>query len=323
MSSAEALAEAVRRGERRAVAKAITLVESTRRDDADAAERLLSALFPFTGRALRLGVSGVPGAGKSTLIDAVGLCAVSSGQRVGVLTVDPSSRVSGGSILGDRTRMGRLGQSEYAFVRPSPSAGASGGLSLRTREAALVLDAAGYDLLIIETVGVGQAEVQITELADLVLLVLLAGAGDEVQAMKRGILEHADIIAFNKADGENAPLAQAARDEMSAALGWLRKQAPPVFAVSARDGEGTQPLYEATRALFARGQSDGSFERRRREQRLRWLDEVIERELYARFESRANALKKRELTDAVARGELLPLRAAHELLGTLEGAAEL
>lgn len=315
MSSPEALAEAVRRGERRAVAKAITLVESTRGEDADAAERLLTELFPFTGRALRVGVSGVPGAGKSTLIDALGLSAVSAGHRVGVLTVDPSSRVSGGSILGDRTRMARLGQSERAFVRPSPSAGASGGLSLHTREAALVLDAAGYDLLIIETVGVGQAEVQISELSDLVVLVLLAGAGDEVQAMKRGILEHADVIVFNKADGENAAAARAARDEMSAALAWVRKQPPPVFAVSAREGEGVQALFEAIREQSTRAESDGSLDRRRREQRKRWLDEVIERELYARFESRVDAARKRELTEAVARGELLPLRAAHALLG--------
>lgn len=314
MNQLEVLAEGVTRGERRAVAKAITLVESARREDANARERLLEAIFPFTGRALRLGVSGVPGAGKSTLIDALGLAAVGAGRSVGVLTVDPSSQVSGGSILGDRTRMGRLGQSERAFVRPSPSLGASGGLSRRTREAALVLDAAGYEWLIIETVGVGQAEVQISELSDLVLLVLLAGAGDDVQAMKRGILEHADLIVFNKADGENAHLARAARDEMSSALGWLRKRPPEVLAVSAREGEGIDGLYTAVNERFAVAESEGALEARRRGQRVRWLDDVIDRELRERFEAGASAAKRRELAEAVERGEVLPLRAARELL---------
>lgn len=314
MSSPELLAEGVLRGERRAIAKAITLVESARRDDAGPRERLLETIFPFTGRALRLGVSGVPGAGKSTLIDALGLAAVAAELRVGVLSVDPSSRVSGGSILGDRTRMGRLGQSERAFVRPSPSAGASGGLARRTREAALVLDAAGYDWLVIETVGVGQAEVEISELSDLVLLVLLAGAGDDVQAMKRGILEHADLIAFNKADGDHAPLVRAARDEMTSALSWVRKRPPPVFAVSARDGEGIEALYAAVGECFARAKDDGALDVRRREQRLRWLDEVIDGALRERFEARASAALRGELTEAVARGQMLPSRAARELL---------
>jgi LAO/AO transport system kinase len=308
------LVEGVKRADRRAIGRAITLVESTRKEDTKPALELLSALYPFAGRALRLGVSGVPGAGKSTLIDALGLHAIAHGRRVGVLSVDPSSRVSGGSILGDRTRMARLSQAEQAFVRPSPSAGAHGGLALRTREAAVVLAAAGYDFLIIETVGVGQAEVSVSELSDVVLLVLLAGAGDDVQAMKRGILEHADVIAFNKADGANAPFAQAARDELSAALSWVRRTSPPVLALSAIEGSGVSELFDLIMQRFAAAESDGSITRKRREQRLEWFQHSIERALRDRFESSTDGALRQRMTESVARGDILPVLAAHELL---------
>ncbi|MFZ5894496.1 MAG: methylmalonyl Co-A mutase-associated GTPase MeaB [Myxococcota bacterium] len=308
------LAEAVKRGERRAIAKAITLVESTRREDAISAEHLLAEIHSATGRALRLGVSGVPGAGKSTLIDALGREAIGAGHRVGVLTIDPSSRVSGGSLLGDRTRMGRLAQAEQAFVRPSPSSGASGGLGRRTREASLVLEAAGYDLIIIETVGTGQAEIAISELSDLVLLVLLTGAGDDVQTMKRGILEHADVIAFNKADGDNLGAAQAARDQTSSALSWLRRDAPPVFALSALNDAGITELFQAIVARFARVSADGSLERLRRAQRLIWLEQALTSALLERFAAASNPVLREQLTDAVGRGELLPPLAARQLL---------
>lgn len=308
------LVEGVKRGDRRALAKAITLVESTRKEDIEPALELLSMLYPLGARALRLGVSGVPGAGKSTLIDALGLHAIASGRRVGVLTIDPSSRVSGGSILGDRTRMGRLGQAEQAFVRPSPSSGAGGGLGLRTREAAVVLAAAGFDFLMIETVGVGQAEVSVSELCDAVLLVLLAGAGDDVQAMKRGILEHADVIVFNKADGANVASARAARDELSAALSWVRRASPPVLASSALDGTGIAELFDAIVQRFAAAESDGSLESRRREQRLQWFEHSIDSALKERFEASTDGATRQKMAESVARGDVLPALAAHALL---------
>jgi LAO/AO transport system kinase len=313
-AAARTLAEAVKRADRRAIAKAITLVESKKSDDVAAAAELLDELYPATGHALRLGVSGVPGAGKSTLIDALGREAIRSGRRVGVLTVDPSSRLSGGSVLGDRTRMARLAQAPEAFVRPSPSSGASGGLGPRTREALIVLEAAGYDVLIVETVGTGQAEIAITELTDVVLLVLLAGAGDDVQTIKRGILEHADIIAFNKADGANLAASNAARDQMGAVFSWLRKDGPRVFALSALHDEGTAELFQSIVERFAANSADGSIERQRRAQRLAWLQHAIAEALLERFASSASAALRERLTDAVARGEVLPLRAARELL---------
>jgi len=311
---ARALAEAVMRADRRAIAKAITLVESTRPGDLYLAEQLLAELYPASGRALRLGVSGVPGAGKSTLIDALGREAIRLGRRVGVLTVDPSSRLSGGSVLGDRTRMLRLAQAREAFVRPSPSSGESGGLGPRTREALIVLEAAGYDLIIVETVGTGQAEIAITELTDIVLLLLLTGAGDDVQTIKRGILEHADIIAFNKADGANLSASSAARDQMAAAFSWLRKDAPRVFALSALYDEGVAPLYESIVDRFAANTEDGSVERKRRAQRLAWLERALSEALLMRFAASESAALRQELTEAVGRGELLPLQAARQLL---------
>ncbi|MGC4089772.1 MAG: methylmalonyl Co-A mutase-associated GTPase MeaB [Polyangiaceae bacterium] len=307
-----ALGDGVKRGERRAIAKAITLVESSLERDRELAEELLVELYPASGRALRLGVSGVPGAGKSTLIDALGSQALSAGRRVGVLSVDPSSRVSGGSVLGDRTRMARLGQAAQAFVRPSPSAGASGGVAPRTREALIVLEAAGYDFVIVETVGTGQAELGVTELSDIVLLVLLAGAGDDVQTLKRGILEYADIVAFNKADGANATQTLAACDQMSAAFSWLRKDSPRAFAVSALEAVGIAELYAAILERFEAERASGAIEQQRAAQRLAWLEQALLSALLARLPS--DSAPTVELRAAVGRGELLPLRAARELV---------
>src|SRR5213595_2508312 len=235
-SRPEALAADVRAGSRRALAKAITLVESTRANHQRAAQRLLELLLPGTGRAARVGVSGVPGVGKSTFIEVFGLHLIGLGKKVAVLAVDPSSALSGGSILGDKTRMPRLATASGAFIRPSPSAGSFGGVTRRTREALLVCEAAGYDVVLVETVGVGQSEFAVAAMVDFFLVLMLAGAGDELQGIKRGILELADALAINKADGDNVGRADLARAQYLAAFHLLRSGGlwePPVVTVSA------------------------------------------------------------------------------------------
>src|SRR3989454_5559301 len=235
-SRPEALAADVRAGSRRALAKAITLVESTRADHQHAAQRLLELLLPDTGHAVRVGISGVPGVGKSTFIEAFGLHLIGMGKRVAVLAVDPSSARSGGSILGDKTRMPRLSASTDAFIRPSPSAGSLGGVTRRTREALLVCEAAGYDVVLVETVGVGQSEVAVASMVDFFLVLMLAGAGDELQGIKKGILELADCLAVNKADGDNVAKAEQAAAQYRAALNLLgpggSRWEPPVLTIS-------------------------------------------------------------------------------------------
>src|SRR5512145_2668124 len=221
----EALAAAVCARDRRALAKAITLVESTRADHQESAQRLLEVLLPRTGTAARVGVSGVPGVGKSTFIEAFGLYLIGLGKRVAVLAVDPSSARSGGSILGDKTRMPRLSATPEAFIRPSPSGGSLGGVARRTREAMLLCEAAGYDVVIVETVGVGQSEYAVASMVDFFLVLMLAGAGDELQGIKKGILELADALAINKADGDNVARAERAAAEYRGALRLFRHTA--------------------------------------------------------------------------------------------------
>src|SRR5713101_3160682 len=246
-SRPEALAADVRAGSRRALAKAITLVESTRADHQRAAQRLLELLLPDTGRAARLGVSGVPGVGKSTFIEAFGLHLIGGGKKVAVLAVDPSSALSGGSILGDKTRMPRLATASGAFIRPSPSAGSFGGVTRRTREALLVCEAAGHDVVLVETVGVGQSEFAVAAMVDFFLVLLLAGAGDELQGIKKGILELADALAINKADGDNVGHAEQAAAEYHAALNVFSHAtplwAPPVLIVSGLEEKGIDRVW--------------------------------------------------------------------------------
>jgi len=316
MSSGSPLVEGVRKGDRLALSRAITLVESRRREDAGPAEALLAELYPASGTALRVGVTGAPGVGKSTLLDALGMHAVAAGQRVGVMSVDPTSHRRGGSLLGDRVRMARLSLSDAAFIRASPSGGARGGLGRRTREALVLLEAAGYGLIFVESVGVGQGEIAITEVCDLVVVVQIAGTGDEVQGMKRGLLEHADIVAFNKADGPRASVTSSAARELASLLEWMRPGQSRVEIVSALEGLGIDALHRALLEVHARLSESGELRERRRVQRRSWLSQAIEELALAR-QSRDPDLERarRELERRVEEGELAPPLAARQVLG--------
>jgi len=322
----ESLAADVRAGDRRALAKAITLVESTRGDHQEAAQRLLERLLPHTGRAARVGISGVPGVGKSTFIEAFGLHLIGQKKRVAVLAVDPSSARSGGSILGDKTRMPRLCASADAFIRPSPSAGSLGGVARRTREALLVCEAAGYDVVLVETVGVGQSEVAVASMVDFFLVLMLAGAGDELQGIKKGILELADALAINKADGDNVAHATQAAAQYRSALNLFRHTSgrwdPPVVTVSALLGQGMDEVWRIIQEHRAKLDASGELQARRSEQQQRWLWDMIDDGLKAHFLGRRDVQKLLpELEAAVASAKLTPTEAARRLLAVLDDPA--
>jgi LAO/AO transport system kinase len=285
--SPEALAEAVRRGDRRALARSITWIESTRPDRAARGQALLECLVPYTGGAERVGVTGPPGVGKSSFIEALGLHLVGRGHRVAVLAVDPSSPVTGGSILGDKTRMERLSLHDAAFIRPSPSGGSLGGVAARTREAMLVCEAAGFDVVLIETVGIGQSEVAVASMVDFFLVLLQPGAGDELQGIKKGVLELADALVVHKADGEQAAAAERCRAEYAQALALLRPPSrhwrPRVLAASARSGQGIDAVWQTALEQRAALEASGEREARRREQARAWLWNLLEEGLRDAF----------------------------------------
>jgi LAO/AO transport system kinase len=316
--SPETLFAALRAGERTALGRAITLVESTAPADRAGAMHLLERCAPHAGNSLRLGITGVPGVGKSTLIDALGSHLVEAGHRVAVLAVDPSSR-RGGSILGDKTRMERLARSANAFIRPTAAGGTLGGVARCTREAILLCEAAGYDHVLVETVGTGQNELEVDQVTDLNLLLLLAGAGDELQGIKRGIMESADLIAFTKADGTNAERVRAARRDLLGAIALLPPRdsgrRPDALITSATTGEGIPALAERIHTLHAEDRASGRVERRRSEQALHWMEHAITEGLRARFDAdeRVGTLRG-SLAEAVRRGELSPFHAAERLL---------
>jgi len=326
-SRPEDLAAGVRGGDRRALAKAITLVESTRADHQEAAQRLLEVLLPHAGGAARVGVSGVPGVGKSTFIEAFGMHLIGLGKHVAVLAVDPSSAISGGSILGDKTRMPRLAAAAEAFIRPSPSAGSFGGVTRRTREALLVCEAAGYDVVLVETVGVGQSEFAVASMVDFFLVLMLAGAGDELQGLKRGILELADALAINKADGDNLTRAERAAAEYRAALNLLRHPSgrwePPVVTVSGLDGRGMDRVWaiiEEHRAALA---ESGELAHKRRAQQQAWFWTMLEDGLKGRFLAREDVRRLLpEMEAAVAGARLTPTEAARRLLALLDAGTD-
>jgi LAO/AO transport system kinase len=301
--------------------RAITRVESSRPEHRVEAQELLNRLLPETGKALRVGITGVPGVGKSTFIEALGLLLVERGHRVAVLAVDPSSAVSGGSILGDKTRMGQLSTHARAFVRPSPSGGSLGGVARKTRESLLLCEAAGYDVVLVETVGVGQSEIVVAEMVDTVLLLLLPGAGDELQGIKRGILELIDVVAVNKADGSAAAAADRARIEYESGLRLIRPASarwqPPVLTCSGLAGSGLDEVWAAVEEHRAALESDADegLAAKRRRQQLRWMWSLVEEELLDSLR-RAPAVVDRlpELEKGVAAGEITPASAAMELL---------
>lgn len=306
-------------GERAALARAITLVESHRPEDRERADRLLERLGPAPEPAVRVGLSGPPGVGKSTLIESLGMHLLEAGRRVAVLAVDPSSALSGGSILGDKARMNRLAQAEGAFIRPSPSANTLGGVTRRTRESIQLVEAAGYGVVLVETVGVGQSETAVAELVDTFVLLVQAGAGDELQAIKRGIVELADVFAITKADGDNLERAARARRDLESALAYLRPKragwTPAVVEVSGLEARGLADLWAAVEAHRRFLQSAGTLEALRREQLARGVEsDAGERLLELLRTSPAAASARAELVEAVRAGELAPTAAARELL---------
>jgi LAO/AO transport system kinase len=282
---------AVLSGDRRALAKAITLIESTRADHRALADAMLDALLPSSGKSLRLGISGVPGVGKSTFIEALGLFVIEQGHRVAVLAVDPSSSISGGSILGDKTRMERLSVNDAAFIRPSPTSGALGGVAEHTREALLLCEAAGFDVVIVETVGVGQSETAVAGMTDLFVLLQLPNAGDDLQAIKRGVMELADLVVINKADLDDAAATRAMAQITSAirVFGFHGNaaHAAPVLKLSALKGDGLEAFWQSVQAQARQRRESGAFDARREKQRQAWLWDIVHARLRADFEQHA------------------------------------
>jgi LAO/AO transport system kinase len=310
----------VRAGERAAVGRAITLVESSRAEHQRQARALLAELAPFTGRAQRVGITGVPGAGKSTLIDALGANLIAAGHRVAVLAVDPSSARSGGSILGDKTRMTRLATAEAAFVRPSPSVGTLGGVAAATRESILVLEAAGYDIVLVETVGVGQSEFVVADMVDTFVLLALARTGDELQGIKRGILEIADVVAVNKADGPDAPVAERAARELAAALRLLRgaDALPAVLACSGLTNAGLGELWAAISTHHADLARSGELAGKRRRQLVSWTRSMVRARLLGRLDQPEVHQVVRDSEAAVLDGQLTAEQAADAIVAAVD-----
>ncbi len=316
------LADAVRAGDRRALARAITLVESSRDDHREEAISLLDELLPATGTAMRVGVSGAPGSGKSTLIEALGIHAIEQDRQVAVLAVDPSSKRSGGSILGDKTRMSDLGRHAEAYMRPSPSGGTLGGVARRTREALLVCEAAGFGVVLVETVGVGQSEVAVADLVDLFLLVASPAGGDELQGIKRGIVELADLIVVNKADGDLAGPAQRACSDLRKAVHLLRPKRPGwevgVRTVSALTGTGIAEMWDDLVAAHADLVASGALDDLRATQATTWMWDEVTESMLDRLRARPDVETQLvELESAVAAGDVSPTAAAHALLSRI------
>jgi len=320
----QSLAEGVRRGERRAIAKAITLLESTRDDHRPRADALLNTLLPDTGRAMRLGISGVPGVGKSTFIEALGLFLIAQGHRVAVLTIDPSSTVSGGSILGDKTRMEKLSVHDAAYIRPSPASGTLGGVAEKTREAMLVCEAAGYDVVIVETVGVGQSETAVASMTDMFVLLQLPNAGDDLQAIKKGVMELADLVVINKADID-ADAAMRAQATITSALrifshrGQPGHWTPKVIQISALKVQGIDTFWQQVEDFHDKRRASGDFDARRKKQALAWTWDIIQARLQSDF--RHHPAVREALHDTlrdVAEARVAPSSAAHTLLALFE-----
>jgi LAO/AO transport system kinase len=317
-----ALARRVRDGDRASLARAITLIESKRADHRKQAHALVQELLPLTGKAIRVGITGAPGVGKSTSIDALGTWLTEKGHKVAVLAVDPSSTRTGGSILGDKTRMARLANDERAFIRPSPSSGTLGGVAAMTRETMLLCEAAGFDVVLVETVGIGQSETTVADMTDFFLALMLPGAGDELQGIKKGLVELADMIAVNKADGDNIKRAQSAAAEYRAALHILTPRSPnwtpPVVTYSALTGDGIAGLWSQILLHRERMTATGELAQLRREQQVKWMWSMLEQRVFAKLRTDAG-LRARlpQIEAAVADGRLSPTLAVDEIAAAL------
>ena len=314
-------------GERTILSRAITLIEGSSRAQESRAQEVLQKILPHTGKARRIGITGVPGVGKSTFIEAFGCHLVERGHKVAVLAIDPSSKRSGGSILGDKTRMERLSQEPLAFIRPSPSGDNLGGVARRTRETMLLCEAAGFDTIIVETMGVGQAEIALRSMVDFFLLLQLPGAGDELQGIKKGIMEMADAVLINKADGNNRLRAEQARAELGAALHYIQPATTGwttvVALCSALTGEGVPEIWERIELFYRELTPRGEIARRREEQTLDWLADHLREELRRRFYADARVQEKLpRLQQALLRGEVTVVRAAAQLLALHDGRPE-
>lgn len=314
-------AEALRSGNRRSLAKAITLVESHRDDHRLQAQALLESVLPDSGRSIRIGITGVPGVGKSTFIEAFGLHLVSLGKRVAVLAVDPSSPVAGGSILGDKTRMEELSRCEAAFIRPSPSGGALGGVAHKTRETMLLCEAAGYDVVVVETVGVGQSEYEVAGMVDCFLVLMLPNAGDELQGIKRGIMELADGLVVNKADGDGAAFAAQTKSHYQNALKLLKHPdfwQPKVVCCSALQQQGVDVVWQMVVDYVAASNTAGEFMRRRSQQNVDWMKKLLHEMIDLRLQQNPQVSSRLPaLHNELVTGRVTPFRAAQELLGYL------
>jgi LAO/AO transport system kinase len=314
----KALAKDLRSGHRAALARAITLIESRRADHQAAARDLVQALLQETGKAIRVGITGSPGVGKSTTIDALGMFLIERGHKVAVLAVDPSSARTGGSILGDKTRMARLSASDDAYIRPSPASGTLGGVAAKTREAMLLCEAAGFDVVLVETVGIGQSETAVCDMTDFFLALMLPGACDELQGIKKGLVELADMIAVNKADGDNVKRANLAAGEYRGALHILSPRPehwhPPVVTYSALTGTGIETLWQTILDHRTAMKASGEFASRRQQQQVKWMWSMLEQLTMARLRSDASVRTKVKRIEAeVAGGRISPSVAAEQI----------
>lgn len=308
---------------RRLLAKTITLIESYHYEHKCLAHRIIDRLLPYTGKAVRLGITGVPGSGKSTFIESLGMCLIDQGHRVAVLAVDPSSKRSGGSVMADKTRMEKLSSEEHAFIRPSPSGGTLGGVAYKTRETMLICEAAGFDVIIVETVGVGQSETTVASMVDFFLVLMLAGAGDEIQGIKKGVLELADAVAINKADGDNVAKAEKARKDYEMALHFLNPVSPtwspPVLTCSALSMTGIDKIWETILEHRKKFTATGELQLKRKKQALDWMWSLVEEGLKERFYKNPEVKKLvRKMTKEVEKGTTAPTIAASELLFSLD-----
>jgi LAO/AO transport system kinase len=314
----ETIADDLRSGHRAALARAITLIESRRSDHQAAARDLVQALLRETGKAIRVGITGSPGVGKSTTIDALGMFLIERGHKVAVLAVDPSSARTGGSILGDKTRMARLSASDNAYIRPSPASGTLGGVAAKTREAMLLCEAAGFDVVLVETVGIGQSETAVCDMTDFFLALMLPGAGDELQGIKKGLVELADMIAVNKADGDNVKRANLAAGEYRGALHILTPRSehwhPPVLTYSALTGAGIDTIWQKILDHRTAMNASGEFDARRRDQQVKWMWSMFEQLTMARLRADASVRAKvKRIETEVAGGRISPALAAEQI----------